>query len=112
MAFPNDNLVQDAVYWAPAAEDKFGKPGFAAPVAVKCRWEDVAEEFVSADGTDAISKAHVFVTRDMLIGGALWLGLLAAADDDPEDNSGFQLIKRFDKVPTLHADAFFRKAYL
>lgn len=112
MAFPEDNLQQTAVYWAPTAEDRYGRPGFSSPVEIRCRWEDVNEEFVTAQGTNAISFAHVFVDRDLRNGGALWLGSLASSDSTPSNNAGYQLIRRFDKLPSLDGSVFLRKAYL
>lgn len=112
MAFPNDNLVQDAVYWPPTAPDVYGKPGFGSPVAIKCRWEDIEGETISVSGTDVRISSQVFVDRDLKLDGVVWLGLVADADPVPLQNIGAAIIARFQKIPTLDATAFQRVAYL
>jgi hypothetical protein len=112
MAFPTNNLKQDAVYWPPTAEDKFGKPGFGSPQAIKCRWEDVNEEFISVDGTNAVSTAKVWIAIDLEVGGALWLGKLVDAGVLPADTDGAQIIRQFKKIPNKLATSFERKAFV
>ncbi len=113
MAFPNDNLTQDAVYWAPIGPDQFGDQNFAVGIAIKCRWENNLEQFLNIQGEDDVSNAQVFVAIDMKLGGALWLGNIKAADKyEPTNNLGYQLIRRYDKIPTLHGNDYERKVYL
>lgn len=112
MAFPDDNLKQDGVYWAPTAPDSFGKAGFASPVKIKCRWEDAKAEGISIAGSDQIYSAKVFVNRDVETGGVIWLGKLADADSTPLANAGAATVARFRKIPTLQATAYQRVAYL
>lgn len=112
MAFPNNRLLQDAVYWPPTAAGDYGKPGFGPGVAIKCRWEDDYSEEATATGTDAHGAATVYVDRDLEVGGVLWLGKLAAANAQPLANAGATIIDDFKKIPTLRANAVQRIAIL
>ncbi len=112
---------QTAVYWAPGSEesggadfDEYGKPLYASPVEIDCRWEDVAEEFIDAKGTLATSRAIVYVDRDVRVGGVLMLGTLETGMDldDAKQNEGAWEIRRFDKLPNLKATEYLRTAYL
>lgn len=112
---------QKAVYWAPGSKttggrdfDDYGQPMYSAPVEIKCRWSDVAEEYVAADGTRQVSHSKVIVDRDVSLGGMLLLGELADVGDvnNPKNNDGAWEIRRFDKVPWLEGDEFLRTSYL
>lgn len=48
------------VWWRHDGNDTFGRPKYAAPVDLLCRWQDVAEEFLDADGRRQISRSKVF----------------------------------------------------
>ena len=64
-------LKQKAIYWPVDGKDSYGQPTNGGPVAIKCRWEDVQEEFITPKGTTEMSKAVVYVDRDMEAGGLL-----------------------------------------
>ena len=114
-------LKMTCVYWPPGGEDSggfdfddYGKPLYATPVQIKCRWEDKAEEFLNSDGTREISNSVVYVDRDVRVGGVLLLDSLANVSDltVPKNNDGAWEIKRFDKLPNLRNTEFLRTAYL
>ena len=109
-------LKQTAVYWplGSAGYDNYGQPIPATPIEIRCRWEDVNEEYISSSGTREVSRAKVFVDRDVDVGGVLMLGMLTDVDDvnNPKANEGAWEIKRFDKIPTLKADQFLRRVFL
>lgn len=112
---------QTAVYWALGSADSGGKdfdahgqPIYTDPVQIKCRWDDVSEEYIDAKGTKRISRSKVYVDRDVDVGGVLMLGVLTDVDPSkrPNENEGAEEIKRLDKMPNLKAKEFLRTAYL
>ena len=109
-------LKQTAVYWELSSLefDNYGQPIPSSPVEIDCRWEDVGEEFIDKDGTTQLSRAKVYVDRDVEIGGVLMLGELGSTidEDNPKENSGAWEIRRFEKLPTLKATEFLRSVYL
>jgi hypothetical protein len=114
-------LKQDCVYWPLASSesggrsfDNYGQPVLSEPIEIKCRWEDVSEEFITSDGTKLMSKAKVYVDRDVDKGGVLMLGVLDDITDSEnvKENEGAWEIKRFDKLPNFRATEFLRTAFL
>lgn len=109
-------LKMDGVYWAPATipRDDYGKPTYIAPVEIKVRWEQVAEEFIGPQGERLVSKVKVYVDRDVVIGGVLLLGELDSSVDEsnPKQNEGAGEIRGFSKIPNLRATEYVRVAYL
>ena len=114
-------LRQTAVYWALASgddvgTDDFGQPIVTAsdPVEIQCRWEDDNVEFIAADGTKQLSRAVVYVSEDVALGGILMLG----TEDDITDavnikeNAGAWEIKAFGKLPNFKATEYLRTVYL
>ncbi len=111
---------QVCVYWAPGhtesaarSWDVYGQPIYADPVEKYCRWDDIAEIFVRADGTQETSKAIVFVD-DVLQGGLLLLGELTSALNlvDPRSNEGAWEIKKVETIPNRTASVNYTWAYL
>ena len=114
-------LKQTAVYWGLASEgdegidfDDYGQPLLTDPVDLDCRWEDVSEEFISADGTRQLSRAKVYVNEDVDVGGILMLGTEddITDSDNVKENKGAWEVKRFDSLPTFKATEFLRTAWL
>ena len=113
---------QVCVYWGLASDesagvafDDYGQPILTDPVELDCRWEDVSEEFIAADGTRQFSNAKVYVEQDVDVGGVLMLGTIEADITDSsnvKENEGAWEIKRFDKLPTFKATEFLRTAFL
>jgi len=112
---------QKAVYWPPGSDvsggldyDDYGKPLYADPVEIDCRWEDVAQEFVDTRNEITFSQAIVYVDRDVGLRGVLMLGTLADVTDldDPKSNENAWEIRRFDKLPNLRNTEYLRTAYL
>jgi len=112
---------QTAVYWALDSADsagddfdEFGQPILTDPVEIKCRWDDVNEEFLDAKGAKRLSRAKVYVDRVVDINGVLMLGSLTDVDESkrPIDNDGAYEIRRLDKNPNLRATETLLTAYL
>jgi len=110
-------LRQTAVYWNLSALefDNYGQPIPTTPVEIKVRWEDVGEEFLDAAGTLQLSRAKVYVDRDVKVGGILMLGELDSGVMDlinVKENENAWEIRRFEKLPTIKATQFLRIAFL
>jgi len=114
-------LKQTAVYWAlksnesgEVAYDNFGAPVVTDPVEIACRWEDVNEEYIDANGTRQLSMARVYVRSDVDIGGILMLGQLTDITNPttPKANLGAWEIRRFEKLPNLRNTEVLRTVYL
>lgn len=104
------NLKQDVTYWSPSSFDKFGNQIWAAPSAIKGRWEDRTELFIQDTGEEVRSKALVYIDSDVEVGGYLFLGSSISAD--PSTVTGSREIVDFRKIPNLNADFFERRALL
>ncbi len=111
--FTVSNLYQTAVYWGNPVANGYGGYTYADPIEIDCRWEDVHEAVMDGKGVEHITRAQVQVAQDLEEEGMLLLGELVDLDstgmDDPF-SAGAHPIIRFEKIPTLKADAFYRKA--
>lgn len=100
MSFVDNHLHQTATYWRLLGDDGYGGHFFEAPEAISVRWEDSSEQYLTATGDETISKAKIFVDKDVEVGGYLALG--SYSDDTPykQKSRAFE-IKRFEKQPDL-----------
>lgn len=113
-------LKQKAVYWPLLSNDSggvrfdaFGQPQYASPIEIECRWEDGNEEYLDDKGQRFISRAVVYVDRDLEVGGLLMLGeMYSGMESNPKANQDVWEVKRFNKLPTLRAKHFLRSAIL
>lgn len=119
--FPNRNLNQTAVYWASPVPDGYGGFTWDDPIEIDCRWVNSTKVILTravrgGGGEEIICQAEVQVNQDLDEQGMLYLGSLDDLDSgeeaDPVTISTAYTIKRFDKVPTIKGNRFFRKAYL
>jgi hypothetical protein len=108
---------QTAVYWPPGIEDGYGGMTYGEPTEVRLRWAIKQEKFLSGSPGNSVeeilSSAVVLSETDFEINGRLFLGTLddLSSDDDPNTNQA-ATIKGFNKIPTIKADQFLRKAWL
>lgn len=123
-----DNLIQDCVYWGSPVENGYGGVTYAFPIEIKCRWEDRQQIIGTITGNQIIgfqnmSRAIVYVDRDVDVDGWLMLGTLDDLTDSEGDSSGeyydphqianAYIIKRFEKMTALHSTTeYIRVAYL
>jgi hypothetical protein len=107
-------MNQKAVYWAHVGDNESGEPEFDEPIEIRCRWDDLHEEFLDRNGATVISRARVMVDRDTPERGRLWLGVLEdlESESDPEANYGAYEIRNFSKVPNRQGTKFVRTAML
>ena len=117
-------LKQRAAYWAPSTRsDDFGNPIFESPAVVKCRWEDVHENFMDDEGNQTVSNAKVYVDQDLQTRG--YLRRLKDAnersgvreeiedlDPSPLNNEEVYTIRKFEKLPDRKAKEYLRTAML
>lgn len=118
MGIITNMLRQKAVYWAPGTQefDEYGQPLWADPIAIRCRWIDIQEEFITLAGTRTAVSVRVFVDRDLVVGGLIWLGSLKAArastfNDDPKEEGAWE-IRSFGKVPNRRGTEYLRTVLL
>lgn len=114
-------LKQRAVYWswetvAQPDIDAYGQKiyNYLNPVEIKCRFEIKNMEFLDRDGNKSDTNAVIFVDRDIKELGLLWLGRLSEVRyiREPFQNEGVFEVRKFDKIPSVHANKFLRTCYL
>jgi hypothetical protein len=104
---------QTAIWWKKGSPDQYGTNSFEAPIEVPCRWEEVGQEYLSAQGEKQLSRAIVYVDRKMVMGDRLAPGPLDSdTPDDPIEHAGSYLIERFDVLPNLKNTESLFTAYL
>ncbi len=98
-------MIHKAVYWAPPTNDGWGKPTFADPVEIDCRWEDTTKVFVSKEGKESISQSIVFTEEGLATDGYLWKGEEADLDseqgEDPRKLDDAYVIRSVAAIPGL-----------
>lgn len=102
-------LNQYAVYWPCTGYDNQGDPTFGSPVSIRVKWEQDTRLLTNPDGSPTAVTTTVFVDRDLVEDGKLWLGKLA---DLPENPSSVMLIVAFNKIGDVKAKRFTRMATL
>ncbi len=108
---------QTAVYWPPLTINGFGNITHDTPVEVAVRWTVKKERFLSSGGggntvEELLSKVVILAETDFEQKGKMKLGTLIGLDSDQLPDSDSLLIEGFEKIPTIKADQFLRKAYL
>lgn len=110
------NLKQTIVYWGTPVADGYGGYTFNTPIEIKGRWEDSQQVFVDSSGVQSISKAVIYVDRDVSIESYLYLGDLddiASSDEsNPKNVSGAYMIKSFNKIPNIKTTDYERKVFV
>lgn len=108
-----DLLNQTATYWAPGGPDGFGGVLFAAaPVLIRCRWQDVQVLFVGADKQEHRSNAVVYPDRELAQKGMIALGNYTS-QANPRTLPGIAWEIRANNVsPSVNADSQMNKAYV
>lgn len=99
---------QWAVYWAPLGVNDLGNETFDAPVEIRCRWENLQEEYTDYQGIVRISKSKVYEIEVLAPGGFLWEGRLADAETDPLAMPTASKIGAYNSVPSLRANQTLR----
>jgi len=104
------DYTDDVTYWGSPVVDGWGVRTFVAPVVLKCRWEQHAEQFLDFTGTLSVSNAVVFVPVAVDLGGYLYLGISAASD--PTTLHDAYPIRQLHEIPDLRKMFKERRAML
>jgi hypothetical protein len=105
---------EHCVYWEHDGDDPSGQPTFKDPVECKCRWQQQNVEFVDKDGRTAVSKAVVYMDREVKLGSRLWYGKLEDVDSEsnPNLNEGAYEVRGQGRMPNLRATEYLYTAIL
>ena len=101
---------QVGVYWQFKAYDLAGNPTLYPPVPFQCRWVDEQTNYSDKNGEQRISKATVYVDRDMPLDSFIFLGAMANAPQYPKDVVGAVQIRSFSKTPNFKNTEYLRVA--
>jgi len=107
----SDIYNQEATYWASLPMDGYGERSFAAPVLIKCRWEDRTGLRIQKEDEVVESRAIVYPQVDIAKGGYLYLGD-GTATADPQDLDDAYMIQDYRTVPSVNGKITLRKAIL
>lgn len=100
VAIATRGLKQSATWWA-VSPDGTGGDVFASPVLVACRWEDRQESYIGQiDRREHVSKAIVYVDREVGLGDYLALGDQTATSD-PSGLADADKVQRIQLFPDL-----------
>ena len=110
------NLRQTAIYWGNPVNDGYGGRTFDDAEEIDVRWEDRQEMFIDSSGQQKLSRAVVFIGRDVQVGSYIYLGelidLSQAQIENPLIFLGTYEVRAFTKIPDLKGEAFVRKIWL
>lgn len=110
MGWPQKALYQTITYWAPSTPDGYGGKAYSSPTSIKGRWEDTVELFIDAIGREKVSMARVYVDRQLVNGGFIFLGTNSSTD--PTSVDGAREIRQVRKIPDLRAKSFEHRVML
>lgn len=105
------NMNQICTYWAKSGVDVYGKPTYAAPVTLACRWEDKSELVRTPDGREVVSSSIVYPAGELVVGSWLALGDQTSTATPAEYGDAHEIIAR-GKSPDLRATTILYKAWL
>jgi hypothetical protein len=116
-------LRQTCYYWPIAGRNNQGDPIYGDVRKLKCRWDDVAEQFYPQNGVEVtVSKSKVMVNEELEVGGVLLLSQNKDVDnwsdlifrDEPwnEENGRSAEIRQFSNIPDRAARTYVRIAWL
>jgi hypothetical protein len=97
----SSSLNQTVTYWAPQAFGLEGGRVFAAPAALKARWEDKSEQVMDPKGEVFVSRARVYTLDVLENDGYLYLGTTNEADPRTLDKA--YEVKATRSVPNLRS---------
>ena len=109
---------QKAVYWPTPTPDGYGGYTYGEPVEVDVRWTVKQEKFLSSQGAgngveEILSRVVVLSEIDFDMKGRMALmNLIDLSSSSTPEIEGALTIEGFEKIPTIKADQFLRKAFL
>lgn len=106
------NLGQVITYWAPTgARTAYATQVMTAPIKIAGRWMLDSIAVTKPDGTQIVSKAVVYVSQDVAVGGYLAEGDQTGTAS-PYDSVVAMEIQQFSAHPDLRFMGTNRKAFL
>lgn len=104
--------LKDTVTWWPVTDDGKGGYTFGAPTAIAGKWEDREQVLQKGNSQEVISKAIVFIDRDVAEKDFLALGdQTAVADPRTLDGAAFPVLE-FRKYSDIRNIEYIRMANL
>lgn len=108
----NRNLKQVITYWALGpTRDDYNEVSFVAPILLKGRWTVNSVTVTKPNGDEIVSKAVVYVDRDVVNEGFLAPGNFTSIPS-PRSVAGAMEIQAFQSTPDLRNMEQNRKAFL
>lgn len=111
-------LNQTITYWEPDSTNVYGNTTWTAGVQIKARWEENAEDVLSPNGENIVSRAMVYVDGDQAIeiDGRMYLGikseLTSTQIPDPDLVANSYRIIAVKKSPGLRNRRSLKKIWL
>lgn len=122
MSFRKRILRQRAVYWPVVGRDGQGKPTWGDPIIIKCRWDDMTQNYLNGKGELKVSNAEVMVDQPIEEDSVLFLVPKEDQKDfalstlsylhEPLRNKGAYLVSKSENTPNIRATEFFRTVTL
>ena len=100
---------QDAVLWAAAGLDSYGKPTVIPPVDLAVKWNDKQQEVQDPKGRLIRCDATVIVAQDVTLNSIMRLGTVDALPDAPDNL--YQVVSR-ETVPDVNNRSTFKQVML
>ena len=93
----------DLIYWAYSGADRYGQPTYAAPVQMKCRWDDCRKQIFTDDGSPVFTKIELITASALTLKGVVKKGKLTASINqaDPHANADVHEIMETAITPML-----------
>lgn len=102
-------LRQTITRWPYEGSNGFGGFSFGAPVTMRGRWEDRTELFTTPQGREVVSRAVIYLEKDVEVGDYVAQGD-HSSELDPIAAGGYQ-VERFDRITDLRGLRTIRKAF-
>lgn len=78
------NLTQFATLYARTGVNSYGEPSYSAGTTIRCRWQDVAQNLIDAQGQDFVSRSVIYVGSQAKAGDRIAYGSGASFADAHE----------------------------
>jgi len=105
------NLREYATIWEVTSESVYEGIQVSTPQVIKCRWEDQAVLFRLITGEEVVSRAIVYVDRDVDIGTYMAYGDYKEVLDPTTLDTAFR-VRQTEKKNNLRATEVERKVFL
>lgn len=113
--FPERHLCNTVVYWAAPISDGYGGFSWDDPVELEARWIQSYRIMKNHQGEEITAAVAVQVKIDVDQNGMMLLGLVDDLESDEYNDpveAGALPIIRFDKIPNIKGDRYYRVAFL